>query len=145
MIEKGRARTSLYLAPADLSGVRGLVKALKRGEAVGMLPDQAPKVGEGRWLPFFGRPAYTMTLAARLAQQTGATVLLARCERLSWGRGFVLVIEPLPAALDDSLEAAVLQINRAMEHVIRQCPDQYLWGYARYKQPRAEAPAGGVA
>ena len=104
-----------------------------------------PPEGQGLWAPFFGRKAYTMTLAARLAQQTGATVLLARCERLSWGRGFVLVIEPLPAALDDSLEAAVLQINRAMEHVIRQCPDQYLWGYARYKPPRAEAPAGGVA
>jgi KDO2-lipid IV(A) lauroyltransferase len=122
-----------------------MIKALRRGEGVGLLPDQVPPEGQGLWAPFFGRNAYTMTLAARLAQQTGATVLLARCERLSWGRGFLLVIEPLPAALDDSLEAAVLQINRAMEHVIRQCPDQYLWGYARYKQPRAEAPAGGVA
>jgi KDO2-lipid IV(A) lauroyltransferase len=38
-----------------------------------------------------------------------------------------------------------LQINQAMEHLIRQCPEQYLWGYARYKQPRAEATPGGAA
>ena len=81
MIEVGRARPMLKLAPADLSGVRSLIKSLKKGEAVGMLPDQAPKVGEGKWLPFFGRPAYTMTLAARLTE-TGATVLMAFGERL---------------------------------------------------------------
>ena len=145
VMETARNRPGMQAVPTTLAGVRQMIKALRRGEGVGLLPDQVPPEGQGLWAPFFGRNAYTMTLAARLAQQTGATVLLARCERLSWGRGFVLVIEPLPAALDDSLEAAVLQINRAMEHVIRQCPDQYLWGYARYKQPRAEAPAGGVA
>ena len=95
--------------------------------------------------PFFGRDAYTMTLAVRLAQQTGAAVVLARCGRLPWGRGFVTHFETLPAPLDERLEAAVLQINQAMEHLIRQCPEQYLWGYARYKQPRAEVSAGGAA
>jgi lauroyl/myristoyl acyltransferase len=70
----------LHLAAADLSGVRSLLKALKRGEAVGMLPDQAPKTGEGRWLDFFGKPAYTMTLAARLAS-SGATVIMVWAER----------------------------------------------------------------
>ena len=49
--------------------------------------------------------------------------------------------EPLPQPLDADLETAVRQVNEAMEHVIRQCPGQYLWGYGRYKQPRAEAPA----
>ncbi|MDP1957633.1 MAG: lysophospholipid acyltransferase family protein, partial [Rhodocyclaceae bacterium] len=65
IIEQGRG-ANLKLAPADLSGVRKLLKALKNGEAVGILPDQAPGAGEGVWAPFFGRPAYTMTLAARL-------------------------------------------------------------------------------
>ncbi|HRE18263.1 MAG TPA: lysophospholipid acyltransferase family protein, partial [Rhodocyclaceae bacterium] len=72
MIQAGRRRVRLHLAPADLSGVRALIKALKKGQAVGILPDQAPKTGEGTWLDFFGRPAYTMTLAARLTE-TGAT------------------------------------------------------------------------
>ncbi|MDO9242881.1 MAG: lysophospholipid acyltransferase family protein, partial [Rhodocyclaceae bacterium] len=75
MVERGRG-ANLKLAPADLSGVRKLLRALKNGEAVGILPDQAPGAGEGVWASFFGRPAYTMTLAARLAQ-TGATVIFA--------------------------------------------------------------------
>jgi KDO2-lipid IV(A) lauroyltransferase len=145
VMETARNRPGMQAVPTTLAGVRQMIKALRRGEAVGLLPDQVPPEGQGLWAPFFGREAYTMTLAVRLAQQTGATVLLARCERLSWGRGFDLRIEPLPAPLADTLEAAVLQINQAMEHVIRQCPQQYLWGYARYKQPRAEAQAGGVA
>jgi len=130
--------------PTTLAGVRQMIKALRRGEAVGLLPDQVPPDGQGVWSPVFGRDAYTMTLAVRLAQQTGAAVVLARCERLPWGRGFVTRFEPLSAPLDERLEDAVLQINQAMEHLIRQCPEQYLWGYARYKQPRAEA-AGGAA
>ena len=92
-----------------------------------------------------GRPfladAYTMTLAVRLAQQTGAAVVLARCERLPAGRGYVLYFEHLPQPLSPTHDIAVAQINQAMEHLIRQCPEQYLWGYARYKQPRGEAPA----
>jgi KDO2-lipid IV(A) lauroyltransferase len=93
------------------------------------------------WAPFFGREAYTMTLAARLAQQTGAAVVLARCEREPWGRGYALYLEELPMPLSDTLDAAVRQINQAMEQVICQCPQQYLWGYARYKQPRGMAAA----
>ena len=102
---------------------------------MGLLPDQVPPEGLGVWSPVFGKPAYTMTLAARLALQTGATVLLVRCEREPMGRGFVMYAEPLPQPLDADLETAVRQVNEAMEHVIRQCPGQYLWGYGRYKQP----------
>ena len=85
-----------------------------------------------------------MTLAARLAQQTGAAVLLARCEREPLGRGFTVHIEPLPAPLQASLEEGTLQISQAMEQVIRQCPEQYLWGYGRYKVPRGEALPGSA-
>lgn len=145
VMETARNRPGMTAVPTTLAGVRQMIKALRRGEAVGLLPDQVPPDGQGLWSPFFGRDAYTMTLAVRLAQQTGATVLLVRAERLSWGRGYVVCLEPLPAPLADTLEAAVLQINQAMEHVIRQCPQQYLWGYARYKQPRVEASAGGAA
>ncbi|HNZ91237.1 MAG TPA: lysophospholipid acyltransferase family protein [Acidovorax sp.] len=145
VMETARNRPGMLAVPTTLSGVRQMIKALRRGEAVGLLPDQVPPDGQGVWSPFFGRDAYTMTLAVRLAQQTGAAVLLARCERLPWGLGFVTHFEPLPAPLDERLESAVLQINQAMEHLIRQCPEQYLWGYARYKQPRAEVAAGEAA
>ena len=141
VMETARNRPGMQAVPTTLAGVRQMIKALRRGEAVGLLPDQVPPEGLGVWSPVFGKPAYTMTLAARLALQTGATVLLVRCEREPMGRGFVMYAEPLPQPLDADLETAVRQVNEAMEHVIRQCPGQYLWGYGRYKQPRVEAPA----
>ena len=139
MIEEGRARPELTLAPADLSGVRTLIKALRRGEAVGMLPDQAPRRGEGRWIDFFGRPAYTMTLAAKLSE-SGAAVLLAWGERLPGGAGYHLHFMPPMQPVDGSLEARAACISREMEGLIRRCPEQYLWGYNRYKRPRGVEP-----
>lgn len=139
MILAGRKRQQLHLAPADLSGVRSLIKALKKGEAVGMLPDQAPKMGEGVWLDFFGRPAYTMTLAARLTE-TGATVLMAWGERLPGGRGFRLHFHPPGKPLEGDTQARAQQINHEIEALIRQCPAQYLWGYHRYKRPKGAEP-----
>ena len=139
LMEAGRG-ANLKLAPADLSGVRRLLTALKKGEAVGMLPDQVPGKGEGAWVPFFGRPAYTMTLAARLAE-TGAAVLLVYAERLHYGAGFHFKVFPLSAPLAGDLTQRTAQLNREIEGLIRLCPQQYLWGYNRYKEPRgAGAP-----
>jgi len=77
-------------------------------------------------------------LSVRLAQQTGATVLMAWGERLPWGQGYRVHVQPLPAALPKDSAQAVQLINAALESLIRDCPQQYLWGYARYKQPRQE-------
>lgn len=138
LVTAARARPGLHTAPATLAGVKQMIKALKRGESLGLLPDQVPPLGMGVWLPFFGREAYTMTLAVRLAQQTGAVVLLAWGERLSWGRGFRVHVQPLASALPADSAQAATRVNQAMEALIRHCPQQYLWGYARYKQPRQE-------
>jgi KDO2-lipid IV(A) lauroyltransferase len=77
-----------------------------------------------------------MTLSARLALQTGATVLVAWGERLPWGRGYTIHVEPLSEPLESDVRQAALQINQAMEALVRKATGQYLWGYARYKQPR---------
>ena len=139
LIETGRARKQLYLAAADLAGVRTLLKALKRGEAVGLLPDQAPKVGEGRWLDFFGKPAYTMTLAARLTE-SGAAVIMVWAERLPAGAGYHFHLQAPTRPIVGTTEARAQQISREIEILIRQCPQQYLWGYNRYKQRRGVEP-----
>jgi KDO2-lipid IV(A) lauroyltransferase len=131
-----RARPGLEAVPTTLTGVRQMIKALRSGRAVGLLPDQVPPEGMGQWAPFFGQAAYTMTLAARLALQTRAQVVLIWGERLSWGRGYRLHTQALQQPLSHDLEAAVVQINQAMESLILQCPTQYIWGYARYKNPR---------
>jgi len=141
-----RQRPGMCSAPTDLSGVRQLLKALKQRQTVGLLPDQVPPAGMGVWAPFFGRSAYTMTLAARLAQVPGTQVLLIWGERLRWGRGYVVHVRPwlelAGAPLQPEPEAAAAQINRAMQAVIGHCPAQYLWGYARYKGPRGAGAAG---
>lgn len=148
LVAQSRNRPGLETAPATLAGVRQMIRALRKGGTIGLLPDQVPPDGLGVWAPFFGREAYTMTLAARLVQQTGADWLLLACERLPGGRGFVirasLPDEALPASTDepDAERLAVRSacvVNRAMERLIRQNPGQYLWGYHRYKAPRALA------
>ena len=139
VLATARQREGLETAPTTLTGVRQMIRALRAGQAVGLLPDQVPPEGQGLWAPFFGQPAYTMTLAARLVQQTGATPLLAWGERLPRARGYCIHLQPFPEPLAADLETAVGQINRAMEQLIRQCPGQYLWGYGRYKTPRKAA------
>lgn len=145
-IEHGRAGGQLHLASADAAGVRTLLKALRRKEAIGILPDQAPGQGEGIWAPFFGRPAYTMTLAARLmAAHPAPAVLMTHAERLPYGAGYHLQFSTFEEFLGqetaEALDDRVAQMNTAIEAQIRACPGQYLWGYNRYKRPAgADAP-----
>ncbi|MSQ70890.1 MAG: lysophospholipid acyltransferase family protein [Betaproteobacteria bacterium] len=129
----GRSRPNLKLAAPDMGGIRALLRALKAGEAVGILPDQAPGKGEGEWAMFFGRPAYTMTLVERLRQSTDAQVLVAYAERLPWGAGYHGYAELMPPRQD--AESAARHLNRALEGLIRRSPGQYYWGYNRYKVP----------
>ena len=140
IMRTGRARGQITLATADVKGVRALLTALKKGEAVGILPDQVASRGEGAWANFFGRPAYTPTLVARLHQATGAVPLLMFGERLPDGAGYRIHIEPLEADLSGDKQQAAIQLNTALERLIRQYPAQYLWSYNRYKQPGGVAP-----
>lgn len=141
-IESGRG-AHINLASANLGGVRKLMKALKKGEAIGILPDQVPGHGEGIWAPFFGKPAYTMTLAARLAEggRSAPTVMLIHAERLPYGAGYHLHMLPLGEPLAPTLEGRVLQFNAALERMIATNPGQYLWGYNRYKAPADNSTA----
>jgi KDO2-lipid IV(A) lauroyltransferase len=141
LVEQSRQRHQLQTAPANMSGVKQLLRALKRGEAVGILPDQVPsQANEGVWAEFFQRPAYTMTLPARLAELTGARIVLAFGRRLSSGRGYRLHLSGLKVPLNQTPEQQARLINQAMEGLIRSCPEQYLWAYSRYKHPPGAPP-----
>jgi KDO2-lipid IV(A) lauroyltransferase len=139
LVDRARLRPNLAAAPTTLGGVRQMLKALRAGQAVGLLPDQVPPQGLGVWAPFFGRDAYTMTLTARLVQQTGATVVLHWGERLGGGRGYCIHAQAAPPLQSGDPAAAAAEVNRWMEGLIARCPGQYLWGYARYKQPRRDS------
>jgi KDO2-lipid IV(A) lauroyltransferase len=127
----GRERSNVRLVPADLTGVREMFAALKRGETVGFLPDQVPGKGEGETTEFFGRPAYTMTLAMRLVERGNVACFFVFARRLPRGAGYALSFRPLPEPL--SGESPTRRKNRGIEALIRECPEQYLWGYNRYK------------
>lgn len=132
IVESGRMRTNITLAPTNIKGVRTLLRTLKQGGAIGILPDQVPGAGEGEWVDFFGRPAYTMTLVNKLKEATDATILLAFGERLSWGRGYIVHIEPFTD------EVSPRGVNQAIERLIQKYPTQYLWSYNRHKKPKQQ-------
>lgn len=129
MIE-GRTGPDIALAKADASGVRALVKTLKKGGTIGILPDQVPAAGEGEWADFFGKPAYTMTLASKLASKTNATVFMVFSERLANGQGY-----DIHYTLVENVNTPQT-LNQAIEQLVAQCPDQYNWHYHRYKSRR---------
>jgi Kdo2-lipid IVA lauroyltransferase/acyltransferase len=140
LIETGRDRPNMRAVPADMTGVRKLIRALKNSEAAGLLPDQVPQAGEGVWADFFGRPAFTMTLVKRLVRTSNSRILLAHAMRLPHAQGYHMVIRPFDTVLDEDQTRAATQINHALEQLIRQCPAQYLWSYKRYKVPGGVAP-----
>ena len=147
-IERSRTRPNIAMAPAEPRGVRMVVKALKRGQAAGILPDQVPSGGEGTWAPFFGKPAYSMTLVHRLHQLTKAPVVMVFAERLPKGAGYRGHLRILcdGGMLPEDPAAASAVINATIEELISIDPTQYLWGYNRYKHPAgAELPPDTVS
>ncbi|MGC2048619.1 MAG: lysophospholipid acyltransferase family protein [Gallionella sp.] len=141
LMHQGRERGMTKLVAADFGGVRQLLKALKRGENIGVLPDQVPGNGEGEWASFFGRPAYTMTLIGRLFEARGSPVVMCYCERLGNGAGYELHFSRLNL---DATKPIAQQINSALEEVIRANPEQYLWSYNRYKVPQGVLPPDAI-
>lgn len=137
---RGAAPDGTNVAPANRAGVRLLLRHLRRGGCSIVLPDQVPGEGEGEWVDFFGRPAYTMTLPGRLQQATGAAIVFCFALRLPQAGGFRMVFrarqEPLPEDRADAARA----INAGVEALIRLAPEQYLWAYNRYKRPAGAPP-----
>ena len=140
VMNSGRVRDNGYTAPANMLGVKQIVRALKNKQATIVLPDQVPGEGEGVWATFFGQPAYTMTLASRLAVMPEVTPLFFCGERLPHGRGFVLHIAPLEGTLSGNREHDAQIINNNVEKWVTRFPSQYLFGYNRYKHRGNKPP-----
>ena len=140
VVEEGRAYPNMHFVPTNLNGVRQMTRALTRGEAIGILPDQVPSGGEGVWVPFFGRPAYTTPLPARLANRNNTPVVMFTAKRKSIGRGWLMQATRLAPFNEDATIAAA-ELNRAIENAVLLAPEQFIWSYNRYKHPTgAELP-----
>jgi KDO2-lipid IV(A) lauroyltransferase len=142
MVRHGRERLGARLVPVDAGGVRALYQTLGRGELVGMLPDQEPGAGNGVFAPLFGIQANTMVLLSRLAIKTGAPVIFCYAQRLPNGRGYHLHFLPAPPAINEApLARSVAIMNDMVETLIKQRPEQYQWGYKRFRTRPAGEPA----
>lgn len=143
-LNRWRGRLGAEPVPAEAAGVRRLLRRLKEGGVVGILPDQQPRAGEGEFAEFFGRPALTMTLLPKLAARSGAQVLFAWAERLPAAAGYAIRFSDEGPITDTGA------LNRALERLVRQCPQQYQWTYRRfglrpegYANPYREGGDGG--
>lgn len=134
-----RGRFGAKLAPTDRKGVMMLIKALKRNELVGILPDQDPGKNGGIYAPFYQHPARTMTLVSKLASKTNCALLFISAERLPHGQGYHLQILPADSCIADGDETvAASALNAGIESLIETVnPVQYQWNYKRYKHPPA--------
>lgn len=138
LIFEGRSRLGATLVPTSAGGVRALLQQLKGGGMIGVLPDHDPPRGSGVFAPLFGIPAHTTVLVGKLAGRIGLPVWFCYAERLTWGRGFRLHLKAAPADVTDAQTGAAA-LNRGIEEVIRHLPEQYWWGYKRYRR----RPPGG--
>ena len=132
LLEK-RQRGGANLIPATPTGLRKLYAHLRAGLPAGVLPDQQPSSGQGRFAPFFGIPALTGVLVPRLVQRTNCAVLASVCERLEGGRYRVHFLPVDPDIHSDDLDTSLAAVNRAVEDCVAIDPPQYLWSYRRFK------------
>lgn len=140
-ITVARERAGNRLQPTTTQGVREVYAALRRGEMVGILPDQDPKDEGGAFVPYFGVDAYTMTFVCRLAIRSGVGVLVGYAERLPKGRGYRLIVHAVDPAINEGpLEHSLAVMNKAVEVCVREAPAQYQWIYKRWKRrPEGES------
>ena len=144
VVEEGRAYPNMHFVPTNLNGVRQMTRALTRGEAIGILPDQVPSGGEGVWVPFFERPAYTTPLPARLANRNNTPVVMFTAKRKKIGQGWLMQATRL-APLSEDATLAAAELNVAIENAVLIAPEQFIWSYNRYKHPTgAELPPSNL-
>ncbi len=135
IVLESRLRYGTGLATTDMRGVKTLLKALKKNEMVGILPDQVPPAGSGEFAPFFNTPALTMTLVYNLVQRTVATVVTSYVMRDRLRGGFKVVFREPPVGLYSAeLPESLAALNQSVEQVVADCPEQYQWEYKRFKK-----------
>ncbi len=127
--------------PISNRGLAQLVRALKNGDAIAILPDQEPALNHGVFAPLFGVPAYTMTFMSNLARKTGAPVIFTAVERLPKGRGYRMhYLKPNDELYDKDPIISATALNKCVEACIAIAPTQYMWNYKRFRKSPPDTP-----
>jgi Kdo2-lipid IVA lauroyltransferase/acyltransferase len=130
-LNRARAGENVRLVPAEASAMRPLLRALQSGEVIGITPDQQPRMGAGEFVHFFGRPALTLSLIAKLAQRANAPVLFAFSERVAGGFRIVFEAEE-PALQNPDMKIALQAMNDRVQAIAERDFRQYQWTYKRF-------------
>jgi Kdo2-lipid IVA lauroyltransferase/acyltransferase len=115
------------------NAAREMLKRLKAGEMVGLMPDQN---ADDAYLPFFGHPAGTVLGPAVIHKKTKSPILPGCCLRTGPGQYRIYFLEPMVAEESETAEEFMTRINGAIEQMIRLAPEQYLWMHDRWKNAR---------
>lgn len=138
LIKEGRSRLGQKLAPSTIHGVKQLMEALRRREAIGILPDQDPPWGSGVFAPLFGTAAHTTELVTKLAARAKVPVWFILAERKGLGQGYRFELIQAPPGIDDLANGPRI-LNEGIEAMLRRKPGQYWWAYKRYRRrPQGE-------
>jgi KDO2-lipid IV(A) lauroyltransferase len=135
LLHRVRSRGGMKLAPTDQTGVSMVLKALQRGELVGILPDQVPSDEGGEFAEFFGEQALTMTLVSKLVARSQARVFCGFVVRLPKNAGFKLIIREADQSIyDEDLLTSIRGLNKSVEDCVLMAVEQYQWEYKRFRR-----------
>jgi KDO2-lipid IV(A) lauroyltransferase len=139
LVERYRALSGNHIIEKK-DAARGILKALKSGEAVGVLIDQNTTLDQGVFIDFFGIKACAGTAFAKLAHHSGAAVVPGFALWSSEENRYILRFYP-EIPMTGEVAADTQRIHSQLESVIRQYPDQWLWIHRRWKtRPPGEPP-----
>jgi len=131
---EAREKFNATLVPTDETGIRAIFKHLKQGGLTVILPDHLPKPSGGIYSNFFGQNTLSMTLVSKLAAKTQCNVIGLSCIRQPNLRYFDVHCQTLAEEiLSKDLQCSVDSLNIAMQDIINQAPEQYIWSYKRFR------------
>jgi Kdo2-lipid IVA lauroyltransferase/acyltransferase len=133
---QSRSRNGATLVPTSTSGLRQLMKGLQQGKCLMILPDQKPGKRSSKInSPFFGHSAPTTSLIYNLCHRTKSNVYISAAIRSETGDEFHIVVDTMDCEkLSASPESSAEYLNQSIESLVRSCPEQYQWGYPRFRK-----------
>lgn len=129
-----RATGGATISTSELN-IKTLIRHIKNGGSVGILPDQVPAGNGGVYSPFFTRMAYTGTLVCKLANKLRCPVVFAFVLRKGDRKFNAYYYEAPEDIFSDDIHRASRALNKTIEQFILRAPEHYVWTYKKFKNP----------
>lgn len=133
----GRSEDNITPVPTTRKGVISLIKHLKNGGCIGVLPDNVASGGDGEWVKFFGQDVYATSLAAKICQMQNTHVVIV--QNLRTKTGFSSKCIPFKPSNNETHDI-MQELYSAIELLVREAPEQYYWSYDRFRHPESAKP-----